>query len=243
MSNEPTWQTPTTWNQRFTEALTLLCGKRPPDAAVKDWLTPGSDGLQLQSWMIDNVKLVWAQGIVALDAAALLADTPAEAETPDSGVVHAEREKPVVFNALPTDVTALGGSAGTIERTPMETIRPSRCDDPHALATLEWVLNHPGHWVIVCRSDATVRMLRNIMNGFIAYADMSIPGSLDEFNNGTARLLLATTVHMRSPLPWKIETTPTSLAVCYPLNPSTLNRFAERFTDLKTAFVSTQGNG
>lgn len=73
----------TTYIQRFTDAITLLCGAVPPEDYVELWLTNEEDksGTQpLHSWAIDNATLAWAQGIVVLDAAAVLANTPVEGE-------------------------------------------------------------------------------------------------------------------------------------------------------------------
>ena len=71
---------PTTWDQRFREALTLLCGEPPPVGAIEAWFEPGCDSDELQQWAIDKAKLPWAQGIVVIDAATVLADAPKEGE-------------------------------------------------------------------------------------------------------------------------------------------------------------------
>lgn len=70
---------PTTHLQRFGDAMALLCsGHRPPDAMLHDWLTnPDSDALQ--EFAIEYGP-IWAQGIVVIDAARVLADQPAEGE-------------------------------------------------------------------------------------------------------------------------------------------------------------------
>lgn len=75
-------RSPTTYEERFTDAVTLLCyGKKPSQKAVREWLRKTSD--DLQAFASDNGP-EWAQGIVLLDAAAVLADTPEE------GVDHKE---------------------------------------------------------------------------------------------------------------------------------------------------------
>lgn len=66
----------TTWMRRFTEAMTLLCGTEPPADQVQSWFADQDE--RLQSWAIDNSKLVWAQGIEVIDAASSLADAPEE---------------------------------------------------------------------------------------------------------------------------------------------------------------------
>lgn len=76
------WMTPTTYAQRLSDALTLLCGgRRPPEEAVTGWLCVDSDNHALQDFCADNGP-AWAQGIVCIDAALLLAATPTE------GVAH-----------------------------------------------------------------------------------------------------------------------------------------------------------
>lgn len=79
------WRTPTTWSERFREALTVLCGEEPPNGSIEAWFQPGCDSTWLQHWASDACQMPWAQGIVVIDAACLLADTPAEGE------MHAER--------------------------------------------------------------------------------------------------------------------------------------------------------
>lgn len=72
------WLTPTTYAQRFTETITLLCGGRtPPADMIVGWLDPESEDDRLQNFALDNGP-AWAQGCVILDAAALLAGELAE---------------------------------------------------------------------------------------------------------------------------------------------------------------------
>lgn len=76
--DERDWRTPTSRLQRFTEAVTILCaGHVPPADMVKAWLEPDSDDLRLQHFCATHGPS-WAQGIVCLDAAACLADSPVE---------------------------------------------------------------------------------------------------------------------------------------------------------------------
>ncbi len=72
------WRTPTTWNERFREALTILCGEPPPEWMVNAWFEPGCESMDLQNWAAEKARMPWAQGIVVIDAAEMLADTPAE---------------------------------------------------------------------------------------------------------------------------------------------------------------------
>ena len=81
-----TWSTPTTYAERFSAAVALLCqGRKPPDAMVAGWLDSSSG--ELQEFAADNGP-AWAQGIVVLDAARLLADSPTE------GASHGQRHYP-----------------------------------------------------------------------------------------------------------------------------------------------------
>ena len=81
-------QTPngSTWEQRFSEALSLLCGgaEVPPDMVTR-WFS--SDDERLQHWASEHGAFAWHQGIALIDAAALMADTPSEGEG------HLERVK------------------------------------------------------------------------------------------------------------------------------------------------------
>lgn len=79
------WTTPTTWEERFREALKVLCGEPPPAGHVEAWFAPGSESLDLQHWASDKCSMPWAQGIVVIDAAEMLADNPAE------GPYHTQR--------------------------------------------------------------------------------------------------------------------------------------------------------
>lgn len=71
------WSVPTSHVDRFSQALTLLCGKTPPADAIEAWLTPGSDDARLQEFAVENGP-AWAQGIAVIDAAHLLAGMPTE---------------------------------------------------------------------------------------------------------------------------------------------------------------------
>lgn len=72
------WRTPTTFLQRFGDAIELLCaGQRPPDEMISGWFDPDTDDLRLQSFCAEHGP-AWAQGIGVADAAQLLADQPTE---------------------------------------------------------------------------------------------------------------------------------------------------------------------
>lgn len=74
------WARPTTYLQRFGDAVALLCnGRRPPDEMLQGWLYDEDD--TLQAFAIEHGP-AWAQGLVLIDAARLMANTPTE------GVAH-----------------------------------------------------------------------------------------------------------------------------------------------------------
>lgn len=82
------WRAPTTCLQRFGDAMERLCGgKRPSGALLAEFLDPNSDGMELQNFACDNGP-AWAQGIVLIDAARMLANSPTE------GVKHQMELKP-----------------------------------------------------------------------------------------------------------------------------------------------------
>lgn len=72
------WMTPTTYVQRMGDAMALLChGHRPPNEMIAAWLDPAQEDDRLQSFACDHGP-DWAQGIVVIDAARILAETPVE---------------------------------------------------------------------------------------------------------------------------------------------------------------------
>lgn len=82
------WMTPTTYLQRFGDAMERLCGgKRPTDALIIEFLDPNSDGMRLQDFAAEHGP-AWAQGIVLIDAVRVLVDDPTE------GVEHQMRPQP-----------------------------------------------------------------------------------------------------------------------------------------------------
>lgn len=72
------WMTPTTYMQRLGDAMALLCGgHRPPDEILGAWLNECDDDNRLQEFACEHGP-AWAQGIVLIDAASLLAEQPGE---------------------------------------------------------------------------------------------------------------------------------------------------------------------
>lgn len=69
--------TPTTFIQRFADAVELLCKKRPSDEIVNAWVERIDDDTRLQEFAIEHGP-DWAQGIAVLDAAHVLASQPTE---------------------------------------------------------------------------------------------------------------------------------------------------------------------
>ena len=79
----------TTAEDRFVQVITVMVGKAPPPTLVASWLAFEDDGLQ--GWVIDNMQsplAEWAQGIVVLEAATLLANSPQEGGGPDGQPIH-----------------------------------------------------------------------------------------------------------------------------------------------------------
>lgn len=76
--------TPTTWEQRFSDALALLCGERPAESMVSTWLAHENE--DLQAWALNHCPLPWCMGIAVIEAAEYLADQPEE------GVGHLPRQ-------------------------------------------------------------------------------------------------------------------------------------------------------
>lgn len=69
---------PTTYLQRFGDAMQALCGGvRPGDDVLRAWLDPDVESFALQEFAIEHGP-AWAQGIVVIDAARVLADSPTE---------------------------------------------------------------------------------------------------------------------------------------------------------------------
>lgn len=70
---------PTSYIERFGDALTLLCGARPSDDLIKAWLLDEPDADLMQSFASEHGPS-WAQGLGILDAARAIADQPTEDE-------------------------------------------------------------------------------------------------------------------------------------------------------------------
>lgn len=77
LTKDTDWSEPTTYLQRFTHALSLLCGQTPPEEIVLAWLDKNIDDFRLQEFAIAHGP-AWAQGIVLIEAAQLMADQPTE---------------------------------------------------------------------------------------------------------------------------------------------------------------------
>jgi hypothetical protein len=73
----------TTYTERFTHAVAVLCGAQPPADMVAEWIAniDVNGEHRLQSWVLSQAATPsWAQGIVVLDAAHVLANDPEEGE-------------------------------------------------------------------------------------------------------------------------------------------------------------------
>ena len=82
---------PTTWMERFREAMAVMCGgKMPPLDMCEQWVRNEQvNGVDpLQEWIIDHaaVAVSWHTGIGTIEAAQVWADSPEE------GVGHEYRE-------------------------------------------------------------------------------------------------------------------------------------------------------
>lgn len=68
-----------TWIERYRQTIALLCGGiLPPLDICEAWLADGSESYALQDWVCSNMAAPWAQAIIILDAAALMANEPEE---------------------------------------------------------------------------------------------------------------------------------------------------------------------
>jgi hypothetical protein len=77
----------TTYAERFAHAVAILCGAQPPADMVTEWINniEVNGEHRLQSWVLgQSATPAWAQGIVVLDAAHVLANDPAEGADHDS---------------------------------------------------------------------------------------------------------------------------------------------------------------
>lgn len=74
---------PTTWMQRFVDALTIMCGAEPPLVYCQEWIdnVDVKGASRLQNWVgMQPTTPSWAQNIVTIEAAHVWADTPVEDE-------------------------------------------------------------------------------------------------------------------------------------------------------------------
>lgn len=79
--------TPTTFIQRFADAVELLCKKRPNDEIVAAWVDRIDGDTRLQEFAIEHGP-EWAQGIAVLDAAHVMASQPTEDVEHESAPTH-----------------------------------------------------------------------------------------------------------------------------------------------------------
>ena len=86
------WSAPTTYRQRFAEAVALLCKKQAPEDMIDVWLAEEAEDGRLQEFAIEHGP-TWAQGIVLLDAAAVLASTPTEGVDHDVAMSLARKQE------------------------------------------------------------------------------------------------------------------------------------------------------
>lgn len=72
---------PSTYEQRFAEAVRLLTGATPPADMVAGWIDPRVDDHRLQDWIgLQKGTPCWAQNIAIADAAHVIAEQPVEGE-------------------------------------------------------------------------------------------------------------------------------------------------------------------
>lgn len=74
---------PTTWMQRFVDALTIMCGAEPPLELCQEWVdnVEVNGAWRLQNWVgMQPATPSWAQCIVTIESAECWADTPVESE-------------------------------------------------------------------------------------------------------------------------------------------------------------------
>lgn len=86
---------PSTYEQRFTAAVAVICGVTPPAALVCDWINKAERHDDLQQW-VGSYAPGWAQNIAVLDAAHQMADQPTEGgdHEPAQQATQAEAQQP-----------------------------------------------------------------------------------------------------------------------------------------------------
>lgn len=93
----PVQRKATTYAERFTHVVSVLCGAQPPADMVAEWLanTEVNGEHRLQSWVLCQAATpFWAQGIVVLDAAHVLANEPEEGEGHEDATQPARPQQP-----------------------------------------------------------------------------------------------------------------------------------------------------
>lgn len=120
--------------------------------------------------------------------------------------------------------------------TSYPVVRPRRCDDLHALAAAQCIANSRGNWVVVCRSDQTIRMLSSIVGNM---RHISGVGDVRDHRDALPQVLFVHKALMRE---HQALHTVASLAVCWPVSVRTLNSYVNLIQHPGTVFASTQGN-
>lgn len=87
---------PSTYAQRFTAAVALICGVTPPAALVCDWINKEERHDDLQQW-VGSYAPGWVQNIAVLDAAHQMADQPTE------GSNHEPAQQPATGEPVQAD--------------------------------------------------------------------------------------------------------------------------------------------
>ena len=97
------WRKPTTYLQRFGDALQLLCaGRRPTDDLMTAWLDNKSEELQD---FCSEYGPSWAQGIGLIDAARMTADQPTEGV--DHEYMQPVETSPTHYNTTDNELSLL----------------------------------------------------------------------------------------------------------------------------------------
>lgn len=116
----------TTYKDRFAVSIAALVGNIPPADLVDEWVNNVEvDGAhRLQHWVGENLPshLSWAQCIVLLDAAHVLAASPEEGEDHEPWLTHgdakdAEDDEPLVVAAVGAGIYAPMPKLGVLARS------------------------------------------------------------------------------------------------------------------------------
>lgn len=124
------WMTPTTYLQRFGDAIERLCnGNRPTDELLTAWINGCNDD-RLQEFACEHGP-DWAQGIVIIDAARVLADSPGEGVDHEvlagairrcrHGVMHPHGCRECEAEATPDEIAAFMAAEGLSPNKQVDT--------------------------------------------------------------------------------------------------------------------------